>query len=99
MKVFKNKAAVITGAASGIRLGIAKRCVKEGIKTVLSYIEEKLPCKVNDEFFKKKKSTNKISSINIYLESFSEITFVFLFFSIYPIIPSTLCLKINGSRD
>lgn len=98
MKVFKNKVAVITGAASGIGLGIAKRCVKEGIKTVLSYIEEKLPCKVNDEFFKKK-STNKISSINIYLESFSEITFAFLFFSIYPIIPSTLCLKINGSRD
>ncbi len=49
MKGFKNKVAVITGAASGIGLGIAKRCVKEGIKTVLSDIEEKLLFKVTDE--------------------------------------------------
>jgi len=49
MKDFINKVAVITGAASGIGLGIAKRCVKEGIKTVLSDIEEKLLFKVTDE--------------------------------------------------
>ena len=49
MKDFKNKVAVITGAASGIGLGIAKRCVKEGIKTVLSDIEKDLLFKVTNE--------------------------------------------------
>ena len=41
MKEFKDKVAVITGAASGIGLGIAKRAVKEGMKVVLADIEEK----------------------------------------------------------
>lgn len=49
MKDFKNKVAVITGAASGIGLGIAKHCVKEGIKTVLSDIEEDLLLKETNE--------------------------------------------------
>lgn len=41
MKDFKDKVAVITGAASGIGLGIAKRAVIEGMKVVLSDIDEK----------------------------------------------------------
>jgi NADP-dependent 3-hydroxy acid dehydrogenase YdfG len=49
MKDLKNKVAVITGAASGIGLGIAKYCVKEGIKTVLSDIEEDLLIKVTED--------------------------------------------------
>ena len=40
MKEFKDKVAVITGAASGIGLGIAKRCVQEGMKVVLADIEQ-----------------------------------------------------------
>ncbi|MHA2185504.1 MAG: SDR family NAD(P)-dependent oxidoreductase [Promethearchaeota archaeon] len=39
MKDFKDKVAVITGAASGIGLGIAKRAVKEGMKVVIADIE------------------------------------------------------------
>ena len=31
MKDFKDKVAVITGAAGGIGLSIAKRCIKEGM--------------------------------------------------------------------
>lgn len=41
MKDFKNKVAVITGAASGIGQGLAERCVKEGMKVVISDIDEK----------------------------------------------------------
>jgi NAD(P)-dependent dehydrogenase (short-subunit alcohol dehydrogenase family) len=40
MKEFRGKVAVITGAASGIGRGIAERCVKEGMKVVLSDISE-----------------------------------------------------------
>jgi NAD(P)-dependent dehydrogenase (short-subunit alcohol dehydrogenase family) len=40
MKDFKGKVAVITGAASGIGYGLAERCAKEGMKVVLSDVEE-----------------------------------------------------------
>jgi NADP-dependent 3-hydroxy acid dehydrogenase YdfG len=38
MKEFKDKVAVITGSASGIGLGIARRAVKEGMKVVLAEV-------------------------------------------------------------
>ncbi|MFX1338210.1 MAG: SDR family NAD(P)-dependent oxidoreductase [Promethearchaeota archaeon] len=38
---FKDKVAVITGAASGIGRGIAEKCAKEGMRIVVSDIEEK----------------------------------------------------------
>jgi len=38
-KDFKDKVAVITGAASGIGRAIADRCVTEGMKVVLADIE------------------------------------------------------------
>lgn len=41
MKEFKDKTAVITGAASGIGSTIAKRCAKEGMKIALADIEKK----------------------------------------------------------
>ena len=40
MSEFKNKVAVITGAATGIGRGIAEKCVQEGMKVVLADIEE-----------------------------------------------------------
>jgi len=40
MKELKGKVAVITGAASGIGRALAKCCVREGMKVVLSDIEE-----------------------------------------------------------
>jgi NAD(P)-dependent dehydrogenase (short-subunit alcohol dehydrogenase family) len=39
MKEFKDKVAVITGAASGIGRALAKRCVLEGMKAVLADVE------------------------------------------------------------
>ena len=40
MKEFKDKVAVITGAASGIGFGIAERCAQEQMKVVLSGINQ-----------------------------------------------------------
>jgi NAD(P)-dependent dehydrogenase (short-subunit alcohol dehydrogenase family) len=39
MKEFKDKVAVITGAASGIGRAMAERCVQEGMKAVLADVE------------------------------------------------------------
>ena len=41
MRDFKNKVAVVTGAASGIGQGLAERCAKEGMKVVISDVDEK----------------------------------------------------------
>lgn len=41
MKEFKDKVAVITGAASGIGQGLAERCAKEGMNVVIADIDEK----------------------------------------------------------
>ena len=41
MKEFKDKVAVITGAASGIGQGLAYKCGKEGMKVVISDVNEK----------------------------------------------------------
>jgi NAD(P)-dependent dehydrogenase (short-subunit alcohol dehydrogenase family) len=40
MKAFKDKVAVVTGAASGIGWGLAERCAKDGMKVVIADIEE-----------------------------------------------------------
>lgn len=40
MRDFKGKVAVITGAASGIGLGIARRCATEGMKLVLADVNQ-----------------------------------------------------------
>jgi len=40
MRDFKDKVAVVTGAASGIGLGLAHQCVLEGMKVVLADIDE-----------------------------------------------------------
>jgi len=40
MKEFKNKVAVITGAASGIGWGLSERCAREGMHVVMADIEE-----------------------------------------------------------
>ena len=41
MKEFKDKVAVITGAASGIGMELAKLCAKEGMKVVIADIDKK----------------------------------------------------------
>ncbi len=41
MKEFKDKVAVITGAASGIGFALAERCAQEGMKVVLADIDER----------------------------------------------------------
>jgi NAD(P)-dependent dehydrogenase (short-subunit alcohol dehydrogenase family) len=40
MREFKDRVAVITGAASGIGQGLAERCAREGMRVVLADVEE-----------------------------------------------------------
>src|SRR6185295_4249740 len=40
MKDFKDKVAVVTGAASGIGRGLADRCAAEGMRVVLADVEQ-----------------------------------------------------------
>jgi len=40
MKAFRDKVAVVTGAASGIGRAIAERCAREGMRVVLADVEE-----------------------------------------------------------
>ncbi|MCK4478219.1 SDR family NAD(P)-dependent oxidoreductase [Candidatus Bathyarchaeota archaeon] len=49
MKEFKDKVAVITGAASGLGRAIVNRCVREGMKVVLADIDEKTLAKTKEE--------------------------------------------------
>ncbi|MFX4261999.1 SDR family NAD(P)-dependent oxidoreductase [Pelotomaculum propionicicum] len=49
MKEFKDKVAVITGGASGIGLGIARRCVREGMRIVIADVEESALRRAEDE--------------------------------------------------
>jgi NAD(P)-dependent dehydrogenase (short-subunit alcohol dehydrogenase family) len=49
MKDFKDKVAVITGAASGIGYGLAERCAQEGMKVVLADVEEGALAKAEKE--------------------------------------------------
>lgn len=49
MKDFRDKVAVITGAASGIGFGLAERCAKEGMKVVLADVEEKALAKAEKD--------------------------------------------------
>jgi NAD(P)-dependent dehydrogenase (short-subunit alcohol dehydrogenase family) len=49
MKEFKDKVAVITGAAAGIGRGIAERCAAEGMRVVLAGINESTLAKVEQK--------------------------------------------------
>lgn len=49
MRVFKDRVAVITGAASGIGRSLAERCAREGMKVVLADVEEQALAKTAAE--------------------------------------------------
>lgn len=49
LKTFREKVAVITGAASGIGRALAERCATEGMKVVLADINEQALMKVNQD--------------------------------------------------
>jgi short-subunit dehydrogenase len=62
MKEFKDKVAVITGAASGIGYGIAEKFTKEGNKVILADIESKA---LSEAEHKLKKINSNVSGISI----------------------------------
>jgi NADP-dependent 3-hydroxy acid dehydrogenase YdfG len=49
MRDFRDRVAVVTGAANGIGRGIADRCLKEGMKVVLADVEEEALAKAEGE--------------------------------------------------
>ena len=49
MRNFKGKVAVITGAASGIGHGLAKRCIREGMQVVLADVDESALAQTEEE--------------------------------------------------
>ena len=49
MKDFRDRVAVVTGAANGIGRGIAERCLREGMKVVLADVEEEALKKAEGE--------------------------------------------------
>jgi NADP-dependent 3-hydroxy acid dehydrogenase YdfG len=49
MEEFKDKVAVVTGAASGIGHAIAERCAQEGMRVVLADVEEKALAQAKEE--------------------------------------------------
>lgn len=50
MQEFKNKVAVVTGAASGIGKALVEKCLNEGMQVVLADVEEAVLANTVDEF-------------------------------------------------
>jgi NAD(P)-dependent dehydrogenase (short-subunit alcohol dehydrogenase family) len=65
MKEFKEKIAVITGAASGIGYGLAERCAKEGMKVVLAGINEDTLQKAENNIKKKSGATTLVVKCDV----------------------------------
>ena len=70
MKVFQEKTAVITGAASGIGFSLAEKSLQEGMNVVLADIEEK---KLNDAGEKLSKYENKFLLVKTDVSKISDI--------------------------
>ncbi|MFW9874282.1 MAG: SDR family NAD(P)-dependent oxidoreductase [Candidatus Thorarchaeota archaeon] len=88
MKIFKDKVAVITGAASGIGQGLAERCAKEGMKVVISDVDERRLNRVERKLKREKVETLSViadvsnpDDINMLanktLETFGEVNLLF----------------------
>jgi NAD(P)-dependent dehydrogenase (short-subunit alcohol dehydrogenase family) len=70
MKEFKGKVAVTTGAASGIGRGIAEGCLSEGMKVVLSDIDEVNLAKAETEL---KTLGGTVPGVRTYISKLSDI--------------------------
>ncbi|OLS18460.1 MAG: 1-deoxy-11-beta-hydroxypentalenate dehydrogenase [Candidatus Heimdallarchaeota archaeon LC_3] len=89
MKSFKNKVAVITGAASGIGFGLAEKCLKEEMKVVLADVEssklkeaEDLLLKHGEQILTIKTDVSKLSDIeNLAKKTFNNFSEVHLLFN------------------